>query len=68
MSINKITNQYMMPELPEGKIGVVCWYCGETTVVNSPIPMLHLNKVLGSFYKLHTDKGCNKIKLESPNK
>jgi hypothetical protein len=64
----KITNQYMMQDLPIDKIGTVCWCCGETTVVASPLSMVQLTKILDGFAKLHTDRGCNKIKLKSPNK
>jgi hypothetical protein len=41
-----------------------CLVCGETSDLGMkfPIPLEQFTSFLGSFTKLHTDKGCNKIK------
>jgi len=43
-----------------------CLVCGETSNLGMkfPIPLEQFTNFLGSFTKLHTDKGCNKIKYK----
>jgi hypothetical protein len=43
-----------------------CLVCGETSDLGMkfPIPLEQFTSFLGSFTKLHTDKGCNKKEYE----
>lgn len=67
----KICNQFFVKDIYRDKTKpgtAKCANCLEKSNFEEPFPfeLKKFNKWMSSFVKLHSDKGCNKIKLNGP--